>query len=302
MRCFSFCVKLLNMNGLIIVNQEVGHNAYKISRFNEEFSKKGIQLDVFTNDGSLAYIEGDSITIKLPKADFVIYLDKDIYLARLLEKNGYRLFNSADFIKLCDDKLLTFIACANQGINMPKTISGPLVYKSLTEKNLKFLDKVIEELSLPMVVKKVYGSLGEGVYLVNTKDELVDLYSKIYREPVLFQKYVSTSKGKSLRMIVINEKVIGGFIRYNTDDFRSNFGETATGKTLENADKYYSFSEDIAKKLKIEYAGIDLLLGENNEPVLCEINSNAFFEEFEKVTKINVAEKFVDLVIKKLEK
>ena len=288
------------MNGIIICNQEIGHNEYKIERFKEEFSKKGIKLEVFLNDGTLAEIKDNNIKINLPKCDFIIYLDKDIYLARLLEKANYRLFNKADFIKLCDDKVLTFIACSNMGIKMPKTFAGPLMYREPREENFEFLKTIEKELGYPMVVKRVYGSLGEGVYLVNSFNELKKLYAEIYRNPILFQEYVPSSKGKSLRIMVIDQKVIGGFIRFNHVDFRSNFGETADGRTLENPEKYYAFAQDIADKLKIEYAGIDLLVGENDQPILCEINSNAFFEEFEKVTGINVAEKVVDLIKKKM--
>ena len=110
------------MNGIIIVNQTIGHNQYKIERFKEEFAKKGVSLEVFINDGTLAEIKNNNIVINLPKNDFVLYLDKDIYLARLLEKSGYRLFNRADFIKMCDDKMLTFIRCADECIKMPNTI------------------------------------------------------------------------------------------------------------------------------------------------------------------------------------
>ena len=240
------------MRGIIIVNQTIGHNDYKIQRFKEEFLKKDISLDVFVNDGSLATIKNNDVVINLPKADFVFYLDKDIYLARLLEKAGYRLFNRADFIKMCDDKMLTFIACANKGFNradfikmcddkmltfiacanmsikMPKTIAGPLVYTDLNEDNFKFLDKVIEEIGLPMVVKKVYGSLGEGIYLINTKEELVNLYSQIARNPIIFQEYVNKQPGQSIRVLIIDGKVFGSFIRKNPYDFRSNFGDLAT--------------------------------------------------------------------------
>ena len=288
------------MNGIIIVNQTIGHNEYKIKRFKEEFSKLNIALDVFVNDGTLAEIKNNEIVISLPKADFVFYLDKDIYLARLLEKAGYRLFNRADFIKLCDDKMLTFIACANQGIKMPKTISGPLVYTELQESNYHFLDKVVDELGLPMVVKKVYGSLGEGVYLVKTKEELRALYSSIARNPIIFQEYIKTSFGKSIRVLIIDGKVFGSFIRKNNYDFRSNFGDEATSTKLENPAKYEGFAQEIAEKLHIEYAGIDLLVHDNGEPILCEINSNAFFEEFEKVTGLNVAKAIAEMVIRKV--
>ena len=291
------------MNGIIITNQDIGHNAYKIRRFTEEGNKLGISLSHYINDGSLAIIKDNNITVKLPKADFVIYLDKDIYLARILEKQGYRLFNKADFIKMCDDKMLTNIMCANHDIRMPKTIPGPLFYSpKLVESNLNFLDDVIKELGLPLVMKKVYGSLGLGVYLVKTKEELVELYKENCRQPIQFQEYIASSFGKSLRVLVIDGKVVGAFQRYNEGDFRSNFGKTATSKEFPLKGKYLELANKITKLFDIEYAGIDLLFGENDEPVLCEINSNAFFEEFEKTTKINVAKLFMEMVKNKVSK
>ena len=290
------------MHGLIITNQEIGHNKYKIDRFKEEFLKRGVSFDVLVNDGTLATIKDNNVVINLPKSDFVIYLDKDFYLAKELEKAGYRLFNKADFIKLCDDKMLTCIECANRGIKMPKTIAGPLFYsKELKEENLTFLDNIISQLGLPLVLKRVYGSLGVDVHLANTKEELIKLYKANCREPIQFQEYIKSSFGKSMRVIVIDSKVVGGFIRYNTEDFRSNFGTTASAKKAENCDVFFKFAQKIADEFKIEYAGIDLLFDTSNEPILCEINSNAFFEEFEKVTGINVAEKFVDMVIRKVQ-
>ena len=289
------------MNGIIIVNQEIGHNEHKIKRFKQEFSNLGVELEVFVNNGTLAIIKNNDIVINMPKSDFVIYLDKDIYLARELEKAGYRLFNKADFIKLCDDKMLTNIALANCGVRMPKTIAGPLFYsKELKEENLTFIDGVIKELGLPLIFKKVYGSLGLGVYLVNSKEEFINLYKEHCREPLQFQEYIASSKGKSIRALVIDQEIVGAFIRYNNDDFRSNFGEHANGKKIENFDRYTEFVQKISNILKIEYAGIDLLFSDNGDPVLCEINSNAFFEEFEKVTNINVARKYAEMVIKKV--
>ena len=288
------------MKGVIVVNQEIGHNRYKIDRLNEEFEKENVEISVLVNDGTLAKIEDNNIVLNF-SADFVIYLDKDIYLARFIEKCGIRMFNKADFIKLCDDKILTFIACSNLGIRMPKTFAGPLMYREPQNDDYMFLTTIIKELNYPMIVKKVYGSLGEGVYLVNNYKELSDLYSEIYRNPILFQEYIYSSKGRSLRILIIDGKVFGGFVRFNNADFRSNYGETADGATLENSQKYFEFAQNIADKLNIEYAGIDLLFDENEDPILCEINSNAFFEEFEKVTGLNAARAIVKMIIKKME-
>ena len=101
-------------------------------------------------------------------------------------------------------------------------------------------------------------------------------------------------------MIVIDGKVVGAFERYNESDFRSNFGTTASSKEYKLEGKYLELATKISNEFNIEYAGIDFLFGENNEPVLCEINSNAFFEEFEKITKINVAKLFMEMIKKKL--
>jgi len=289
------------MNGIIITNQEIGHNVYKIKRYKEEFSKLGISLDVFVNDGTLAMIKDSELKVNLPACDFIIYLDKDIYLARILEKAGYRLFNKADFIKLCDDKALTNIACASRGIKMPDTITGPLFYsQELKEENFKFLDDVIAKLGLPLILKRVYGSLGLGVYLIKTKEELIEAYKEHCRAPILFQKYVGSSYGVSARVIIIDKKVVGGFIRYNKTDFRSNYGDNASSRPLKDGDKCFELASYIAKELDIEYAGIDFMFLETGEPILCEINSNAFFEEFEKVTGINVAKEYALMIKRKI--
>ena len=291
------------MFGIIIVNQIIGHNQYKINRFKDEFSKRQIEVEVFTNDGTLAKIENGEVIVNLPAADFVLYMDKDSYLARMLEKAGYCLFNNADFIKMCDDKMLTYIRCANLGIPMIKTMAGPLVYSpTLEASNYNFLTKVEEEFGYPLIVKRVYGSLGEGVYIAHDINELKDIYSANYRMPLLFQKYMSNSVGKSVRVLIIDNQVVGGFERFNKDDFRSNFGESASSRKLDNESKFIEFAKKMLQKMDILYAGIDLLYDENNEPILCEINSNAFFEEFEKVTNIDVAKLYVDMVIKEVQR
>lgn len=288
------------MTGVIIVNQYLEHNEYKINRFLEEFPKLGIDLIVCVNDGTLAKIIDSKVVLNIPTCDFVIYLDKDIYLARLLEKQGIRLFNRADFIKMCDDKMLTFIKCANLGIRMPKTFAGPLVYVDLEKKHYAFLNEIERELGYPMVVKRVYGSLGEGVYLVKSREELNKLYSEIYRNPLLFQEYIPSSYGKSIRVMVIDGKVKGGFERYNKYDFRSNYGEKADGKLMKKPEKCFNFAQNVADLLDVEYAGLDLLLDNNDDPVLCEINSNAFFEEYEKVTGQNIALEVGKMIKRKL--
>ena len=125
----------------------------------------------------------------------------------------------------------------------------------------------------------------------------IPAYSILKREEILLVISLNdTGNSNSL----LDGEILGAFERYNTSDFRSNFGSNATSKEFELPESFKEITSRISSLFNIEYAGIDLLFGEKNEPVLCEINSNAFFEEFEKVTHINVAKKFMEMVKRKI--
>ncbi len=92
-------------------------------------NKKGIQLDLITNVEILSLICGNDLVLSYDnnnsKPEFVLFLDKDIRLAKTLELQGIKLYNSMETIQICDDKSLTFQALANKNISMPKTLIAP---------------------------------------------------------------------------------------------------------------------------------------------------------------------------------
>ena len=57
-----------------------------------------------------------------PSPDFALLWDKDVHLGRRLEAHGWRLFNSARTVALCDSKALTAEALVAHGVPMPKTV------------------------------------------------------------------------------------------------------------------------------------------------------------------------------------
>jgi ribosomal protein S6--L-glutamate ligase len=148
---------------------------------------------------------------------------------------------------------------------------------------------------LPVVGKLSFSSLGKGVFLLKNKEEIKDFYSVNFNKPFVIQEFISASRSTSIRVIVIDEKVIGAIKRINEEDFRSNIGSNRS-EMFELNEKCLTFARNIAEKLHIKYAGIDILLDGNDNPKLCEINSNAFFEEFEKTTKINVAKLMLEYI------
>lgn len=288
----------MTQKGLIVVNTyEVFPSVeHMVSRLKEEFAELGIVFDVLSSGELPLWVSEDG---KIQHGDlpydFAIYLDKDPYVASMLEDAGLRLFNKADAIRLCDDKMLTYLSLSDKGIKMPKTISGPLRYSK--KDSDVFLKRIEASFSFPIVVKENYGSLGRNVYLVQNKTELKELENRLSYSPRLYQELVASSFGVDNRIIVIGGKAIAWMKRKSDNgDFRSNIALGGHGEGVNLPQNYIMMAENCAKILGLDYAGIDILNGPDGEPILCEVNSNAFIKGIEEVTGINVAKAYADYI------
>ncbi|MBQ0098941.1 MAG: RimK family alpha-L-glutamate ligase, partial [Firmicutes bacterium] len=261
-------------------------------RLKSEFEKLNVTCDLLYH----GYLNLKEIL----KYDFAIYLDKDKYTSLYLSKNGLRLFNSHDSIRVCDDKGETYITLEKENIKIPKTIYAPLCYDKNEVINEKDADEIIKVLSLPVVVKESFGSMGKGVYKADTKEELLALMGKLKNMPHLYQEYLGKKFGEDIRVIVIGGKAVASMRRKNDKDFRSNIALGGKGEKIELLKEYKDIAEKSAKVLGLDYCGVDLLSGNDNEPVVCEVNSNAFFEEIENISKVNIAKVYCEYIIKKV--
>lgn len=285
-------------SALIIINSYNNYSGYlfQINRLVEEFKKVDLFLDVKKTD-EIEIIVFSNILISLKKYDFIIFYDKDIYLAKILEKEGFKVFNNSSAIEICDNKFLTHIVLSNNGINMPKTIPSLLCYSNVTNISQKFIDNIENNIKYPLIFKKVYGSLGKEVYLLNNRNELIEYATKFIHESYIIQDFIESSEGRDVRIICVGGKFLSAMLRKNDKDFRSNIGYGGKGYSYTPSDEFIQTAEKAASIIGLDYCGIDLLFGKDNKPILCEVNSNAFFEEFEKVTGVNVAANYVSYIM-----
>ena len=270
---------------------------HQVKRLTEEFSKRGIEVEIIKNTQVFSYIFEGSVKVSLPKFDFVIYLDKDRYVAELLEKAGYKVYNSVEAIVKCDDKMLTHLALVNKGIKMPTTVSSTLCYTDNGYRD--YLKLVIEKVGLPMIIKENYGSLGKRVYLINNYEELLEKENELIHIPHIFQEFIECSKGKDYRIIVIGGKVVAYMKRENPNSYLSNLATGGTASKVTLPQEFLDVAEKAAKIIGLDYCGVDVLEGPSGEPILAEVNSNAFYEGIEKTTGINVAGCYVDYLLGK---
>ena len=280
------------MKGIILknANYDTPSTRFQASRLLDELKKLGADVAVRKNDGSLCSLtEGVDL-------DFCIFLDKDLYTAEYLSRNGVRVFNNPEAIRICDDKMLTYLALLDTGIAIPKTVAGVFSYKK-AEAGIDKIEYLESKLSYPMVVKLNSSSLGAGVFLVRDRMELIKTLSDVSDKPHHVQEYISESKGEDIRVIVVAGKVVAGMHRYSENDFRSNVELGGRGEAVELSSEYRKLAERVSRELNLDYCGVDILITKGG-PVLCEVNSNAFFGSIEDVTGINVAKAYAEHVIK----
>ena len=292
------------MRGIVIINGFP--SAEKFYRQGEKIQKAiqnaGVECDLLKNGDAYALLTstGEVQTSFKDTYNFAVYLDKDKYLGQLLENAGMRLFNGARAVELCDDKLLTYIALRESGLRLASVIPAPLCYTKGAKPNEHFLKGVAEKLGFPLVAKKSFGSFGAGVQLVHGMAELQKVAQAWLHEPHFYQEYISASKGRDVRVIVVGGKALGCMERVAQDgEFRSNIELGGVGRNMQPSQEYLIAAETAAKALGLDYCGVDLLETEEG-PVLCEVNSNAFFEGFESVTGIDVAAAYATYIVKQM--
>ena len=224
------------MNGWILHKKEMGE-VYETDILVEEFEKQGIKVrvvnpqdvDIFVDRDDRKSILVGGKTRALP--DFVLprtgsgttYFIKAII--RHLERLGVILINGSNSIDAVKDKLYTQQVLGESNLPVPKT---------LLVKHPIDIDFVQKNIGFPVIVKKISGSYGRGVFLCEDKKQLNQLVTMAeLTKPsynIIIQEFIKDTWGKDLRVFVVNDKVAGCMMRQATDDdFRANITRGGEG-------------------------------------------------------------------------
>lgn len=273
--------------------------------YKESAIKKGITLDLIKNSEIFSVIENNSTIIKMDshkdKPDFILFMDKDIRLAKHLEKLGYKLFNGAKTIESCDDKILTYQILSDNNIKIPKSLISPMMFPGTKETDNKFVDYIEREFQYPLVIKEAFGSFGEQVYLVENREELLKKRKDLLYVPHLYQEFINSSRGKDVRLHVVGDKVVATMLRTSDIDFRANVTSGGKMHEFEPPKAFTELAIKASKLIGADFSGVDILFGEENEPIICEINSNAHIKNIYDCTGVDVADHILDYILWSIE-
>lgn len=293
------------MTGWIIYNGTL--NVPKIKKLVDTLVEEGKKLNIkleaiknteiipmYSNEGKaeLVYLK------ELEEPKFIIFWDKDVLLASHLEKMGYKVFNSSKAIKYCDHKGLMHLVLSNNNIKMPRTILSPMIFDySLNSED--YLIKCYEALGESVIIKESMGSFGMQVYLINNRQEFINKVTELNKNNIDFiiQENIKSSFGRDIRVNIIGNKVIGAMLRESEVDFRANISQGGKGRLIELTKAQEEIALKAHKVLGLDFSGVDLLFGENDEPLLCEVNSNLNFLSFEEIWGKSFGKKILEYIL-----
>lgn len=291
------------MNAWLIANHFLMSNKFsELTDWLFQAAKaSNIEMEIKTNAECLAFLGrgGEEAFRKFHKKlpEFVLFWDKDVRLASYLESIGIPVYNSSRSIALCDDKSMTHLTLERYKIPMPKTILAPMTYENIGYTDYDFLMQVGEELCYPLVVKECFGSFGAQVFLAKDEFDLLEKVKRIGVKPMLFQEFIKSSEGRDLRLQVVGNQVVAAMYRYSDVDFRANISNGGKMKAYQPTDEQIALALECSKRLGLSFAGVDLLFGENDEPIVCEVNSNAHFKNIFDCTGVDTAKQIIDYIL-----
>jgi RimK family alpha-L-glutamate ligase len=230
---------------------------------------------------------------KIKKCDFVYNTASDDFVIEFLktaEELGKKVLDASKLYYYTEDKWMFYLKCREHKVPTPETI--------LLAHNLNAAKSELKRFNRwPVILKRIYGSVGRYVEKADTLAQAVGTLKKFYKKDLDKQSIIAQEfiKSPSYRVTIIDNKIVQTAVKKNT-------GWKCTG---EFGDKFERFKidkelEKILKKVmkftKIIVCGIDLLK-KNGKWVVLEANSSPSLDFFD-----NEWEYLIDLVLIALKK
>jgi len=291
-----------------ILEKRKDFDSYTSKRFKETAKKMNVELKlvapeeldlIVTKEGykSIVY-NGNLIDLPdclIPRMGTVTYYA--LAIIRHFERLGVFILNSSQSMETSKDKLATLQLLASNNIPIPKTMLAKFPL------DISVIEK---EFDYPLIIKTITGSKGRGVFLLEDRNKLNDLANlmEISKDPkinLILQEFISSSRGRDIRVIVLGGRVIGAMLRTAVNNnFKANYSAGGVVAPFGLNPVLEWLVIESSRLINLDIAGVDILFDGDNYRI-CEVNSYPGFEGFEKATGINVSEEVYKYIQVRLE-
>lgn len=186
-----------NIRGLLVTNAFLKNGKFveHYEWLREAARQQEIRLDLCDNAMLHAIYGMESDEAKLASYSFIIFWDKDIRLAKWMErycqKRGIPIFNTPEAVAACDDKSETFrllTEASEEAFSLIPSVVAPLTFAAVGYTDVDFLSSIEKQIGYPMVIKECFGSFGWQVYLAKDREEALRYTKKIGGHPIFISK------------------------------------------------------------------------------------------------------------------
>lgn len=277
---------IYSTNRLVVEAKKRGHNVIVIDplKCNLVMEKNEPGIHVVKN-------KLERVDAIIPRIGYTI-TDYGSAIIRQFEMMNVFTSLSSNALLRSRDKIRTMQLLSRESIDFPKTFYTNMNTSLEAEEILDFVGGV------PVVVKVSEGTQGVGVMLLETKMAAVSVIQAMHslKAKVMVQEYIEEAEGRDLRVLVVNNKVIGAMERNGKEgDFRSNLHRGGSSKRIRITAEEKRIALKACEAMGLKVAGVDMLRSKRG-PLILEINSSPGLEGIEKTTGINIAESIIQFV------
>ena len=282
---------------LLIKNVTFAGGGYVKRRLVEEAVQRGIAMrlvnpnrfDLLLQDdgASTAVYMGEPIDLPdavIPRVGAnVDYFG--LAVMRQLESLGVKVFNPSASIEISRDKMYTHQVLAAAGIPIPKSVLSRWPFDR---------DYIERHFGYPVILKSTSGSKGDAVWKVDDGEQLHTVIAGLdTSRPLIFQEFLSDTKGRDLRCFVVGDRVVAAMMRIASSGFKANVHQGGSVMNVVVGPALSSLAVDTARLCLLDISGVDVLLDSASYKI-CEVNSSPGFQGLEKASEVNVAVAVVD--------
>ena len=210
-----------------------------------------------------------------------------------LEHMGVVVYNTPEAIERTVDKAMTSFLLQQAGLPGPNTWVTESIGRTqqICAQEFRRGNKLL--------LKPLFGSQGTGIRLLeNTADlENVDEFNGLY----YLQSFVrrKTSDWSDIRVFVIDGLARAAMLR-KSESWLTNRAQGALCEPLKLDDRLRKLTEAAVAAVGIDYAGVDLIIDENDQLQIIEVNSIPAWWGLQKVTDLNIADALIEHFISRI--
>lgn len=240
------------------------------------------------------WITEENLSIKMTSDKIQISPDTDVMLNRmLLSKTPY----PTELLGICEA-----LRAEKPVLNKPKNvltvlnkISSTAALSTFPESDIpktyynneEEIKSVIEERE-EVIEKRAIGTHGDDIRMIQDGESYI--VNSVGKYALVQERVEQEENEKDIRAYVVGDKVVSVMERISPEnDWKTNIARGASANEVQLNDSLKSDIISVCQRLGLDYAGVDLMLDEEQKPYFLEVNPTAGFEGLFESTNVNPA-------------